>query len=152
LPNGTGWAMSTDMRTTTSDQDPILVLFPKDCSEEEIEAGLIAVQEAFPSIVKLVDSHTWFLRSFSICGDYDSWAAETVQGIQYQTRRPHFRGFVVYGEGTVPAGNAKIVKGALATRRPVLCLTESVLRVVKGLTESPLGYNLMTHNEGGSHA
>lgn len=100
----------------------------KGVTPSQIEATQSSVESAlsvaFPNLsFDLTNSVDWFTRRFEVCGGWDAWVWETVNGRDYQTRRGLFDGFVVTSN---PMGraNAEIVKLALRAGRGVLLWSE----------------------------
>ena len=72
-----------------------------------------------PAGFEIKTSEEWFNESFDRSGDWSTWAWETVHGIRYADRQPHFSGFVVC-QYTLGKVNADIVQTALKAKKPVL--------------------------------
>lgn len=66
----------------------------------------------------VVDSASWYRKSFDRCGAWDAWVWDAVSGQDYTTRKPHFTCFVVC-ESTLGKASAGIVDLALRNGRKV---------------------------------
>jgi hypothetical protein len=85
--------------------------------------------------VSVVDSASWYHKTFSAAGNWESWIWESVNGRDFGTRKEHFAGFVVC-EPTLGRANASIVRLALRGKRTVLHWVESApLRLVTEVIE-----------------
>jgi hypothetical protein len=67
----------------------------------------------------LTDTKTWYDQTFPSCGSWDSYVWETVNGRDYATRQPHFRGFIAVTE-RLDRSAAQIVALALKEGKTVL--------------------------------
>jgi len=109
-----------------ADRFKFLVLFHKDTSEDEVEKGLSEAKQRLildlgveePTIV---DSITWYDATFDRCGDWDPWVKETVLGVDYVSRKPHFNGFLLRFP-LIGMAVANIAKLAIETGKPVLSI------------------------------
>lgn len=99
----------------------------RDNAAKQIEARL-----GLPRLPRLIDSAHWYEEKFGTAGNWDSWVWETVTGRDYETRKPHFDGYVVIGDRLGKAG-AAIVDLALRNNRAVLGWSDDVLRQVTAL-------------------
>jgi hypothetical protein len=102
----------------------------------------------------LTDSGAWFHERFAVCGDWESWIWETVNGKDYATRQPNFDGFVVCTD-TLGRANAQIIDLALRNDRAVLAWDGSELRSVSRLVTHDSnrwvdGWGIETTSLGGS--
>ncbi len=114
----------------------LLVLVTKGINEDYITSLLGDIQQSLSRLgladVTLSDSGSWFRERFQQTGDWDSWVWETVNGIDYITRKPNFDGFVVTTDQLGKA-NAGIVSLALQNKRAVLAYDED--RPLRKVTE-----------------
>ena len=67
----------------------------------------------------LVDVQAWYEQTYGASGSWQSWVWETVKGRDYETRAPHFQGFVTVAE-RLDNRSAQIVSLALREQRVVL--------------------------------
>lgn len=84
--------------------------------------------------VRVTDSADWYNQTFASCGSWDSWIWETVNGVDFQTRRRNFDGFVVLSD-SLGRANAGIVRLALRNNAPVLAWKNDAIRTVTALEE-----------------
>lgn len=95
-------------------------------------AAQIAAALGLPREPHITDSAAWFQEAFGKAGNWDSWVWETVTGRDYDTRKLHFDGFVVFGDRLGKAG-AAIVELALRNSRAVMSWHDGTLLQVRGL-------------------
>ena len=90
---------ATSMLSLTAPSRPhLLLLVAKDETLAEIEQDLIHVRralQAFIGDVRLTDSKRWYDARYAACGSWDAWKEQTATGVDYLTRQPYFKGFVV---------------------------------------------------------
>lgn len=114
----------------------LLVLVTKGLNEDYIASLLGDIQQSLSRLgladVTLSDSGSWFRERFQQTGDWDSWVWETVNGIDYISRKYNFDGFVVTSDQLGKA-NAGIVSLALQNKRAVLAYDED--RPLRKVTE-----------------
>lgn len=117
----------------------LLALVQRDLGRAEIDAhkGRAATQIAatlgLPGEPHITDSIDWYQEKFGTAGNWDSWVWETVTGRDYETRKPHFDGFVVFGDRIGKAG-AAIVDLALRNAKAVIFWSDGHLAHVRGVT------------------
>ena len=123
-----------------ADELRVLALFNRSVSDSEIEATCEQLSRVASDTLgqRLVvhNSAAWYREQFQKSGSWEAWIWETVSGIDYRTRAPHFSGFVVCSE-TLGRANAGIVRQALAAKKAVLHLHPSGLRSVTQLNVLP---------------
>ena len=103
--------------------------------ERALETVVLMLEKDLGVSAELTDSAKWYKDQFHRCGDWSSWIWETVTGKSYETRRPHFSGFVVCEEELGKA-NAQIVTLALRNNRAVLfCRKNQPLAPVTSVEE-----------------
>jgi hypothetical protein len=73
---------------------------------------------------EVVMGRDYFHARFKAAGSWDAWTREVATAVSYLTREPIFKAILV-PEGSVGAGTAKIVKEALAVRKPVFTFDRS---------------------------
>jgi len=76
--------------------------------------GVLARGQPF----EIVMGRDYFHARFKAAGSWDAWSHEVATAVSYITREPIFKAILV-PEGSIGAGTAKIVKEALAVRKPV---------------------------------
>jgi hypothetical protein len=113
----------------------ILVLFSRESETEEIQRLLGSVAACLSVPAELVDSPSWYARDFPRCGNWDTWAWETVRGVDYGTRQRKFDGYVLCTP-VVARANAQIVLLALQDQMPVYTHSNNKLMRVVGLSPS----------------
>jgi len=122
---------------------------------EQMRTDLTRALHAFGlADVAITDSGAWFHERFAVCGDWQSWIWESVNGKDYATREPNFDGFVVCVD-TLGKANAQIVELALRNNRAVLAWDGSELRSVSRLLTYDAnrwveGWGIETTSLGGS--
>lgn len=107
-----------------------LACFPK-VSELDDEIRLVrqaheTVKSKLSLDCDIKSSRDWFNESFPTAHDYSSWIHDTVNGRDYLTREPNFRGFVVFSD-RIGKMTAEIVNSALESKKVVLLLKEGKL-------------------------
>jgi hypothetical protein len=103
---------------------------------QAVETADALIREKLKLEVELVDSAFWHKEQFQRCGDWSSWVWETVTGRDYDTRRPHFAGFIICEEELGKA-NAQLVELALRNGRSVLFARRNrPLSTVKAVEEA----------------
>jgi len=103
---------------------------------QAVETAEALIREKLKLEVELVDSAFWHKEQFQRCGDWSSWIWETVTGRDYDTRRPHFAGFIICEEELGKA-NAQLVELALRNGRSVLFARRNrPLSTVKAVEEA----------------
>ena len=107
-----------------------LVFFRKGEEQSLVDESFAGIRASTSKTVELVDSLAWFESQFASCGDWDSWALESVTGRSYRTREPHFHGFILNGDGNVGRATAQVVRLALDLRKPVYQFTGGKLTPV----------------------
>lgn len=71
---------------------------------------------------ELVPLREWYDSTFKVSVNMRSWAYDTVCGRDFETRQPHFRGFVAFGkQGRV---GAALAEQALRRSRPLLAFED----------------------------
>jgi len=129
----------------------LLLLVPRSMNSIEVEEVSKGVKSKLTSSLGLTDagltdSAAWYREMFESCGNWDSWIWETVTGRDYETREPHFDGFVVCGD-RLGRASASIVNLALRNGRAVLAWEESLpLRSVQEVV--PIDREDMTYGWG----
>ena len=108
----------------------LLLLVPRTLTPSEMEDAATKAKEAIVKNlgvdqVKITNSVSWFQAMFEQSGGWDSWIWETVTGKDYDTREPHFSGFLVYGQ-RLGRASAGIVDLALRANRAVLALPDGL--------------------------
>ena len=104
--------------------------------EKAVESVHAALKEKLGLDAELTASSVWYKEHFSRCGDWDSWIWETVTGKSYDTRKPHFAGFIVCEE-KLGRANAQIVDLAVRNKKVVLfCRKDLPLSEVEGTEET----------------
>lgn len=129
---------------------PVLALFPSAFSCEEVKAGVAEIKALLVrrgTQAEVTDSLSWYQAKFSACGNWDSWALETVTGKGYSDRRPHFSAFIYAGPSEVGLGNGKVLSLALDYGKPVYWAQEGSLDVVGSIRQVGGGWQL-TKKEG----
>jgi hypothetical protein len=113
-----------------------LALVSKETLPIQAEQSKVDLTRALAALgipdVAITDSGEWFRERFAVCGDWQSWIWESVNGKDYNTRELNFDGFIVC---TDPLGraNAQIVELALRNQRAVLSWDGSDLKSVSRL-------------------
>ena len=101
----------------------LLILVPSGMPQAEAEAlrteSQARLEKELGSSIECELSSHWWSAQFERAGSWDSWIWETVTGKSFNTRGPHFDGFVVCTEQLGKA-NAGIVGLALKQKRSVL--------------------------------
>lgn len=120
----------------TDTQPRLLALFSSTTSDEQIAAETAALDSALLGTLgvafRLTNSLDWYREAFPRCGSWDSWVWESVNGLEYGTRRRYFDGFVVCSD---PLGRAtgQLVTLALLHNRAVLRYIAGELGQVKAV-------------------
>ena len=112
-----------DGMNVPSGQHSFLVIFPKSASDELIQESMGEIrpqlEARLKSVPALMHSITWYTETFDRCGDWDPWVHETVFGVDYVSRKPHFDGFVVRYP-RVGLATANLIQTAIRAGRPVV--------------------------------
>jgi hypothetical protein len=114
---------------TPSTPSRFFIAHSKACGDLEIDElrrittvmlGVLSRGQPF----EVVMGRDYFHARFKAAGSWDAWTREIATAVSYLTREPIFKAILV-PEGPVGAGTAKIVKEALAVRKPVFTFDRS---------------------------